>query len=73
MAQITERIAFYPDQVEVYEVSDAAVNPKHVEPRTVATTDVDEVVRHTDAGDGHSQAEHWRANVETPGSDGGVR
>ena len=71
--QITERIAFYPDKVEVYEVSDAAVNPHHHEPRTVASLDVDEVVRHTDAGDGHSQAEHWAPNVETPNPDGGVR
>lgn len=72
---IGERLAFYTDQVEVYEVDDAAVNPHHVEEiREGHTATVDEIVQHTDAGDGHAQREHWRPNVETPGSlDGGVR
>jgi hypothetical protein len=74
MGQIGERIAFYTDQVEVYEVDDAAVNPQHVEAMEDGhRADVDEVVQHTDAGDGHAQREHWRANVEGPRpQDGGV-
>ncbi len=72
MEAITGRLSFYPDKVEVYPVDDAAVNPEH---RYAADepgrTGVDQVVQHTDAGDGTSQLEHWRPNVETP--DGGVR
>ena len=36
MEPIAERLSFYPEKVEVYEVSDAAVNPHHAEP--AATT-----------------------------------
>lgn len=64
---ITGRLAFYPDKVELYEVDDATVNPRH------AKSDVDEIVQHTDAGDGRAQREHWPSNVETPGQGGGVR
>ncbi|WP_337185805.1 DUF427 domain-containing protein [Phenylobacterium sp.] len=67
VAPIAGRLAFYPDQVELHAVDDAAVNPHHRE------TDVDAIVQHTDAGDGRSQREHWPANVETPGLDGGGR
>ena len=68
MDPIAERVAFYTDRVEVYEVDDAAVNPRH------HAEDVDEVVQHTDAGDGRSQREHWAANVDTPElPEGGVR
>jgi uncharacterized protein (DUF427 family) len=49
MEQIRERLAFYPDKVEVYAVDEAAVNPQ------AARTNVDETVLHTDAGDGRSQ------------------
>jgi uncharacterized protein (DUF427 family) len=74
MSPISGRIAFYTDQVEVYEVDDAAVNPRHVEEvREGHVAGVDEIVQHTDAGDGHSQAEPWRPNVETPQPEGGVR
>ena len=53
---IAGRLAFYPHLVEVYPVADAEVNPQaHREPP------VDEVVRHTDAGDGTTQATHWPA------------
>jgi uncharacterized protein (DUF427 family) len=31
MEAIAERLAFYPDKVEVYEVADEAVNPRHAE------------------------------------------
>lgn len=72
MNAIAGHLAFYPDQVELYEVDDAAVNPHPAgapqEPRSV-----DEVVQHTDAGDGHAQREPWAPNVGTPGLEGGVR
>lgn len=67
MSAIAGMLAFYPDQVELYEVDDAAVNPRHVEAK------VDEAVQHTDTGDGHAQREHWPPNVGTPGMEGGVR
>lgn len=71
VGQINGRIAFYPE-VEVYEVDDARVNPHHRE-RTAEEREIDRVVQHTDAGDGTTQREHWRPNVEGPGPDGGVR
>ncbi len=37
MDAITGRLAFYPDKVEVYEIADEAVNPRHVE--ATATSD----------------------------------
>src|SRR5688500_16696601 len=67
MTAIANHLAFYPNQVELYEVDDAAVNPHHVD------ADVDQAVQHTDAGDGTTQREHWPANVNTPGIEGGVR
>jgi uncharacterized protein (DUF427 family) len=72
MTEIAGRLAFYPDKVEVYEVDDAAVNPDHHD-EDREDGGVDAVVQHTDAGDGHSQREHWDPNVETPGLEGGVR
>ena len=69
MQQIEGRLAFYPDKVELYEVDDAAVNPNHVRD----SEHVDEVVQHTDAGDGRAQREPWPPNIETPGMEGGVR
>ena len=66
---IRGRLAFYPDKVEVYPVEDATVNPKG------AHTDVDEVILHTDSGDGHSQKDHWPPNTDDevrPG-EGGLR
>jgi uncharacterized protein (DUF427 family) len=76
MVEIAERLAFYPDKIEVYEVDDAAVNPhpRKREEEDFPTT-VDEVVQHTDSGAGGPQREPWSANVETPGTtdDGGLR
>lgn len=72
VGQIAGRIAFYPDKVEIYEVEDARVNPRHHEHHT-ESGEIDEIVQHTDTGDGHSQREHWKPNVETPGPEGGVR
>lgn len=75
VSAIAGRLAFYTDQVEVYEVDDASVNPRHVEEvHEGHAASVDEIVQHTDAGDGHAQREHWQANVETPQQpDGGLR
>jgi uncharacterized protein (DUF427 family) len=67
MAPIAGRLSFYPDKVELYEVDDAAVNPRHVEVHP------DEAIQHTDAGDGRAQGAHWPPSVETPGQEGGVR
>jgi uncharacterized protein (DUF427 family) len=63
METIAERLAFYPDKVEVYEVDEAAVNPK-----AGNAPSVDEVVQHTDSGSGNSQREHWPSNVTPPPS-----
>jgi uncharacterized protein (DUF427 family) len=68
---LSGRVAFDPDRVEVYEVDDAVVNPRPTEPRSVASRDVDEVVQHTDTGDGHAQRDHWPPNTQNP--EGGVR
>ncbi len=84
VSPIAGRIAFYTDRVEVYAVDDAAVNahPHRRESADVVERPrvdlerrrVDEVIQHTDAGDGTSQREHWPPNVETPGArEGGVR
>jgi len=68
---IAGRIAFYADRVEVYEVEDAAVNPRHHDAARdlMDREEVDDIVLHTDAGDGASQREHWPANVEMPDVD----
>jgi len=74
MDPIAERLAFYTDRVDVYEVDDAAVNPRHRSDASPDEAEVDEVVQHTDAGDGHSQREHWTATAANPPSgDGGLR
>ncbi|WP_374469777.1 DUF427 domain-containing protein [Phenylobacterium sp.] len=79
VGQIAGRIAFYTDQVEVYPVDDAAVNPHHHD-RSAARdemmdrSEVDEIIQHTDSGSGVSQKDHWEPNVETPGDEqGGLR
>jgi len=70
---IRDRIAFYPGEIELYEVDDAVVNPHHHhrEPQakadaTLPRREIDEIVQHTDSGDGVAQRTHWPANVETP-------
>lgn len=73
MEAIEGRLAFYVDRVEVYEVDDEAVNP-HPRRDEYARADVDEVVQHTDAGDGRAQREHWPPNAPNPDQpDGGLR
>ena len=67
MELIAGRVAFYPNEVEIYALDDAAVNPRHIE------SSVDEAVQHTDAGEGRAQREPWPPNVSTPGMEGGVR
>ena len=80
MSAIGGRIAFYPHQVEIYDVDDAVVNPRHGErARETAARDeveeveevdaidaIDAIVQHTDSGSGASQAEHWPPNVSAP-------
>jgi uncharacterized protein (DUF427 family) len=57
MAAIRDHLAFYPHLVHIDAVAD---------PRAAARPHVDEAVRHTDAGDGTSQAAHWPPNVGEP-------
>jgi uncharacterized protein (DUF427 family) len=64
MDQIRGRLAFYPDKVEIYGVDDAAVNPR------AEHAAVDDVILHTDQGDGHSQREHWKPTDESPRPEG---
>ena len=73
MTGIAGHVAFYPDRVEVYEVSDAVVNPKHHEDRAADRREIDDVIQHTDSGSGAPQREHWPANVEGPDREGGLR
>jgi uncharacterized protein (DUF427 family) len=54
MELIRDRVAFYPNFVEVHEV------------RSAAGPSTEEVVRHTDAGAGASQASHWAATATNP-------
>ena len=61
MSLIDGRLAFYPNEVEIYAVDDASVNPRHEE------VDVDQVVLHTDSGAGQAQREPWPPNVSSPG------
>jgi uncharacterized protein (DUF427 family) len=76
VAPIRNRIAFYTDRVEVYPVDDAAVNPEHhaASQDMMDREQVDEIVQHTDAGDGTTQRDRWEPNVDVPGAhEGGVR
>jgi uncharacterized protein (DUF427 family) len=72
MELIANRVAFYPNHVELYEVDDAAVNPHHVDAPQERRA-IDAVVQHTDAGDGTTQREHWPPNAGRPPLEGGVR
>lgn len=73
MSAINGRLAFYTDKIEVYPVDDAAVNPHHEREGDMPRSEVDQIIQHTDAGDGTTQREHWPPNVETPGDDAGLR
>lgn len=75
MTAIAGRLAFYPNQVELYEVDDAAVNPHHadVPVERQAEASIDQVIQHTDSGGGAAQREHWAPNVSAPGADDSVR
>ena len=54
METIRDHLAFYPNQVEIEELG-------------LAHHASDAAILHTDAGDGASQQEHWKANVSEPG------
>jgi uncharacterized protein (DUF427 family) len=56
MEAIAGRLAFYPNQVEIYAFG-SAVDPDGVR----------EVVEHTDDGAGPSQLEHWPPTADQPG------
>lgn len=58
VGQIGDRVAFYPEHV-TFELGD----PVAVEAQS---TQVNDVVRHTDSGSGASQAPHWAPNVSMP-------
>jgi uncharacterized protein (DUF427 family) len=78
-AQIAGFVAFVDPRIEVYAVDDALVNPHHRKDASArahrhdhaGAADVDEVVKHTDTGAGHSQGDHWDPN--TTGPQGGLR
>ena len=58
VALIADRLAFYEDQVEVYEFGDAD-----------RPDEVREAIEHTDDGEGRSQLDHWPPNVDEPPRD----
>jgi len=68
---IRDRLAFYPDKVELYEVDDAVVNPHHLR-EVDSPVHIDAAIQHTDAGGGAAQGDRWQPNVERP-DDSGVR
>jgi uncharacterized protein (DUF427 family) len=55
MAEIKDLVAFYPNQVEIAEVSED-------DPGAVR-----EAILHTDDGSGNSQKEHWAPTAKNPG------
>ena len=59
---IAGHLAFDPKLIEVYEIDDETLGGR----REAARREVDDVVLHTDAGDGHSQRAHWQSNVAEP-------
>jgi uncharacterized protein (DUF427 family) len=64
---IRARIAFYSDRVKVYAAEAVAVDPRRRdEPGRLDRGEIDQIVLHTDAGDGRSQREHWPSPLETP-------
>ena len=72
MEPIAGLLAFYGNRgFEIYAVDEAQVAPEG-QP-AAGGADVDEVILHTDAGDGTSQRPHWAPNVDGPPRDGGVR
>ncbi|MBI1684511.1 DUF427 domain-containing protein [Caulobacter hibisci] len=71
MERIAGRLAFYPEhvvfQADALSPAEAAAIPSAAPGAApLNARDIDEVVRHTDSGSGHSQAEHWDANVSMP-------
>src|SRR4051794_26203688 len=76
MDPIAGRLSFYPDKIEVYEVDEAQVNPRHqardraadraAEGEEDFAITVDEVVQHTDSGSGAPQKARWSPTVVEP-------
>jgi uncharacterized protein (DUF427 family) len=67
--QIAGLLAFDPKQIEIYEIEDSTAGVR----RHLERAEVDEIVQHTDAGDGRSQREHWPPNVSLQEDDGETR
>ncbi len=59
MAQIKDRLAFYPDKVVMHELDDGATDEAAIR----------EAILHTDDGSGRSQREHWAENTHNPPND----
>ncbi|HEY9218679.1 MAG TPA: DUF427 domain-containing protein [Phenylobacterium sp.] len=62
MEAIKGCIAFYPGQVEVYEVDEAVLHNNDDADRH----GIDQTIQHTDSGSGASQKDHWPPNVAAP-------
>jgi uncharacterized protein (DUF427 family) len=61
VAPIKDRLAFYPNLVDIHELDEAG---NRIENEAA----VREAVLHTDSGSGSSQKEHWPPNVTAPGT-----
>ena len=70
---LADRIAFFTDKVEVYDIEDArmSVHPRNAE--GLSRADIDAVVQHTDSGSGASQRDRWAPTEEADADDGGLR
>ena len=72
MEGLADRIAFFTDKVDVYDIEDVRLgdHPRNVEGVT-GRRDVDTAVQHTDSGSGAPQRERWTPTVVSPGLDDG--
>jgi uncharacterized protein (DUF427 family) len=61
MIAIKDRLAFYPNRVDIHEVDEAGR-------RIDEGSAIRDAVLHTDSGAGSSQKEHWPPNVSAPGT-----
>jgi uncharacterized protein (DUF427 family) len=64
--RIRGRLAFDPDQIEVYAYDNPAARPAEGRTFEAERAAVDPVVQHTDTGAGYSQGEHWEPTVDQP-------
>jgi hypothetical protein len=72
MEAIAERLSFYPEKIEVYQVDAAELDARRRGAPDLPgagredTVSVDEVVQHTDSGSGAAQKSPWPTNVSAP-------